>query len=157
MANYTAEEYEALQAQIGKTDALQAAQQRMNNLSGDVEIFGGVLEAIKLQVGASFMEPARVAVQGLTSVLSQATPVLLSWAEQAAAWATPYVESVVGTLTDPQWQADVAGQVQAFWDNYTTNNRIAFNLGRCAWRLISRWTAGARGLRSSSSATFLSL
>jgi len=129
MANYTAEEYEALQARIGDTDALRAAQQRMNNLSGDVEIFGGVLEAVKLQIGASFMEPARVAVQGLTSVLSQATPILLSWAEQAAAWATPYVESVVGTLTDPQWQADVAGQVQAFWDNYTTNNRIAFNLG----------------------------
>ena len=129
VAGYTTEEFAALQAQIGKTDAMQAAAQRMDNLTGDWEVFGGVLEAVGLQVGAAFQEPARAAVQGLTQLVSAATPLLLQWADQAAAFVTPYVEGIVTTLTDPTWQADVSSQVTAFWDNYTQNNRIAFNLG----------------------------
>ena len=129
VAGYTTEEFAALQAQIGKTDAMQAAALRMDNLTGDWEVFGGVLEAVGLQVGAAFQEPARAAVQGLTQLVSAATPLLLQWADQAAAFVTPYVEGMVTTLTDPAWQADVSSQVTAFWDNYTQNNRIAFNLG----------------------------
>lgn len=129
MANYTTEEFAALQAQIGKTDAMQAAAQRMNNLTGDWEVFGGVIEAVSLQVGAAFQEPARAAVQGLTQLVSVATPLLLQWADQAASFITPYVEGIVGTLTDPAWQANVSSQVTAFWENFTTNNRIKFNLG----------------------------
>ena len=129
MAGYTTEEFAALQAQIGKTDAMQAAAQRMDNLTGDWEVFGGVLEAVGLQVGAAFQAPARAAVQGLTQLVSAATPLLLQWADAAASFVTPYVEGIVTTLTDPTWQADVSSQVTAFWENFTTNNRVAFNLG----------------------------
>lgn len=129
LAGMEREEFAALQTQLGETDALQIAAQRVNNLSGDLEVFGGIVEAVKLSVGDMFQAPARAAVQGLTQLVTAATPILLDWADQAAAFVTPYVEGIVTTLTDPAWQADVSSQVTAFWKNYTTNNRIAFNLG----------------------------
>jgi TP901 family phage tail tape measure protein len=104
MAGMTTEQFAALQQEIGQSDAMVQAAQRMDNLAGDAEIFGGVLEAVGLQVGDAFQEPAREAVQGLTALLSAATPTLVSWAGDAA----EAVSGAVEALSSPEAQAAAA-------------------------------------------------
>lgn len=101
MAGYTEEEFAGLLATLGQTDAADQAAQRMDNLAGDVEIFGGVMEAVGLQIGDAFQEPARQAVQGLSQALSDLTPTLVSWAEGAAGALSGAMES----LSTPEVQA----------------------------------------------------
>lgn len=101
MAGYTEEEFAGLLETLGQTDAADQAAQRMDNLAGDVEIFGGVMEAVGLQIGDAFQEPARQAVQGLSQALSDLTPTLVSWAEGAAGALSGAMES----LSTPEVQA----------------------------------------------------
>lgn len=129
MAAYTEEEFRALQNRIGQTDALTMASQRMNNLAGDIEIFGGVVDGIKLQIGAAFQEPARAVVQGLTQAVTTAQPILQGWMDSLAAWVTPYVTQITTQLSDPQWQAQVTGQMESFWNTLTTENRFTLKIG----------------------------
>src|SRR5690606_24896785 len=129
MAGYTEEEFAKLLETLGQTDAAAQAAALMDNLPGDLEILGGVIEAVRLRIGDAFQEPARQAVQGLSQLVSQAAPFLTGWVEQIAGMLTPAVDGIVTTLTDPQWQADVYSQVSAFWTNLTQNNRIAFSIG----------------------------
>lgn len=101
MAGYTEEEFAGLLATLGQTDAADQAAQRMDNLAGDVEIFGGVMEAVGLQIGDAFQEPARQAVQGLSQALSDLTPTLVSWAEGAAG----ALSGAMDSLSTPEVQA----------------------------------------------------
>lgn len=107
MAGYTEEEFAGLLATLGQTDAADQAAQRMDNLAGDVEIFGGVMEAVGLQLGDAFQEPARQAVQGLSQALSDLTPTLVSWAEGAAS----ALSGAMDSLSTP----DVQAAAQSAW------------------------------------------
>jgi len=107
MAGYTEEEFAGLLATLGQTDAADQAAQRMDNLAGDVEIFGGVMEAVGLQIGDAFQEPARQAVQGLSQALSDLTPTLVSWAEGAAS----ALSGAMDSLSTP----DVQAAAQSAW------------------------------------------
>jgi hypothetical protein len=47
--------FEALQGQMGQTDAMDSAATRMDNLSGTMEIITGVIDGLKLQVGNALL------------------------------------------------------------------------------------------------------
>lgn len=51
--------FEALQVQMGNVDALEAAATRMDNAKGALEILGGVIETVKIQIGDAFLPVVR--------------------------------------------------------------------------------------------------
>ena len=48
-------QFEALQLQMGQTDALEAAKQRVDNAKGAMEVFAGVIETVKISIGQGFL------------------------------------------------------------------------------------------------------
>lgn len=51
--------FEELQATMGNTDALESAATRMDNARGAMEILGGVVETVKIQIGDAFLPVMR--------------------------------------------------------------------------------------------------
>lgn len=56
-------------AEIGKTTAFDVASQRLDNLSGDLEILRGNFDTLMITAGGPFQNMARGIVQGITSML----------------------------------------------------------------------------------------
>lgn len=73
--------FEALQATMGKTDALKSAQMRVDNLSGDMEIFGGIVDSVKTQVGDRLQPALRTLFQEMTAALTAVTPQILAFGD----------------------------------------------------------------------------
>lgn len=76
--------FEALQATMGKTDALKGAQMRVDNLSGDMEIFSGIVDSVRMQIGDKFDPVLRGVFQGLTSTFTSLTPQILAFGDAIA-------------------------------------------------------------------------
>lgn len=55
--------------EIGKTTAMDVANERLDNLSGDIEILRGNIETLLIDSGSKLQEFARGVVQGLTDVI----------------------------------------------------------------------------------------
>lgn len=72
------EMYEA----IGKTTAMGVANERLDNLSGDIEILKGNIETLVIDTGSGFQTFARSLVQGITTVI-QAFSNLPSWLQSS--------------------------------------------------------------------------
>ncbi len=98
MAGYTEEELAALMKTIGETDALRSAATRMDSLAGDMEIFGGVVETVRLQVGDKFQPAARAFTQGLTGILEAASPALVATADGLSDILTPRIEAFAANI-----------------------------------------------------------
>ena len=92
LAGMTAEQFEALSAELGKTDAAQMAADRMNTLSGAMEIFNGVIETIRLQIGMKFLPLA-------TRLIRWGTDIISRFAEPVTAWFSKVADSV-GNVMD---------------------------------------------------------
>lgn len=73
--------FEALQVTMGKTDALAGAQMRMNNLAGDMEIFWGIVDSVRIQIGDKFDPVLRGVFQGLTATFTQMMPQILAFGD----------------------------------------------------------------------------
>ena len=94
LAGYSEEEFAALMETLGESDAELAAAQRMDNLAGDMEIFSGVAETLRLQIGDKFQPAARSFVQALTGIAEAAGPGLISAAGAVADWIAPYADAI---------------------------------------------------------------
>ena len=94
LAGYSEEEFAALMETLGESDAELAAAQRMDNLAGDMEIFSGVVETLRLQIGDKFQPAARSFVQALTGIAEAAGPGLISAAGAVADWIAPYADAI---------------------------------------------------------------
>ncbi|MEZ4558738.1 MAG: phage tail tape measure protein [Caldilineaceae bacterium] len=94
LAGYSEEEFAALMETLGESDAELAAAQRMDNLAGDMEIFSGVVETLRLQIGDKFQPAARAFVQALTGIAEAAGPGLISAAGAVADWIAPYADAI---------------------------------------------------------------
>ncbi len=99
MAGYTEEEINALYDTLGETDAELAAARRMDNLAGDMEVFGGVIETVRLQIGDRFQPAARAFVQSVTTIAEAAAPAALAAADAMSAWIQPYVDAFSSQIT----------------------------------------------------------
>lgn len=72
-------------AEISKTTALDVASQRLDNLSGDLEILRGNLDTLAITMGSTMQGPARVLVQAVTDLiqafldLDEKTQELVMW------------------------------------------------------------------------------
>lgn len=66
-------------AAIAKANAEQSAATRMDTLSGDWEIFQGILETISIQIGQKFLPAARGIVQWATQLATEKGPQLVAF------------------------------------------------------------------------------
>ena len=76
MAKYTDEEMAALYETLAESDAEEQAALRMDNLAGDMDIFRGQVDTLRLEMGSKFEPALRGLFQGLGGVMSDMTPAL---------------------------------------------------------------------------------
>lgn len=97
-------EYDVLQAQMSETSALDQAAIRVDTLAGALDIFSGIIEAIKLQVGDAFIPLIRQVVEGLSSFVEANQEKIVGFFQGVAT----FISTFVGALQDG------AGPVGAF-------------------------------------------
>lgn len=90
----TEEEFRNLQATMAKTDATKAAAMRMDNLAGDMEIFQGVVDSSRIQIGDEFDPALRQMFQAATSTLSSLQPVIVGFARNIGQGMAGGIQSV---------------------------------------------------------------
>lgn len=95
-------QFEILQAQMRKTDAFKSAETRVDNLAGDMEIFSGVVESVKNQIGDNLEPSLRTLFQSMTAGLNTATPTILAWADALGDYAVRQVENLQNRLASAQ-------------------------------------------------------
>lgn len=88
------EGFEELQATMAKTDATKAASVRMDNLAGDMEIFQGVVDSLRIQIGDEFDPALRQMFQAATSTLSGLQPVIVGFAHNIGQGMAGGIQSV---------------------------------------------------------------
>ncbi|MGH7273111.1 MAG: phage tail tape measure protein, partial [Nitrospiria bacterium] len=72
LANLTEDQFRELSGQVNKTGlGMQAAATRVDSLKGAMEIFGGVVEAVQIQVGDKFLPILRRLTVGFTELASR--------------------------------------------------------------------------------------
>ncbi len=91
--------YEDLQETMGNTSAIDSAAKRMDNLAGDMEIFRGVVESVKIQIGDEFQPALRTVFQSATSMLSDFTPAIIAFAGNVADALDRTVSRIVNVKT----------------------------------------------------------
>lgn len=64
-----ADGFAAMAAEINKTTAFDVASQRLDNLSGDIEILRGNIDTLMITAGGPFQNFARTIVQGVTQIV----------------------------------------------------------------------------------------
>ena len=107
----TEEEFRQLQATMSKTDATKAAAMRMDNLSGDMEIFQGVVDSLRIQMGDEFQPALREIYQAATSFLSGIQPLVVGFASNIA-------DGISNTITAVEQQKTrFDGILASFGDN----------------------------------------
>lgn len=94
VAGMTEQEYRNLQATMSKTDATKAAAMRMDNLAGDMEIFQGVVDSLRIQIGDEFDPALRQMFQAATSTLSALQPVIVGFARNIGQGMAGGIQSV---------------------------------------------------------------
>jgi TP901 family phage tail tape measure protein len=67
-------EFELLEKQMARTDAVENAKTRMDNLRGSMEILGGIVEAIKIKFGDEFLPVLDKIVKAMSAWLTNSQP-----------------------------------------------------------------------------------
>jgi TP901 family phage tail tape measure protein len=67
-------EFELLEKQMARTDAIENAKTRMDNLRGSMEILGGIVEAIKIKLGDEFLPVIDKIVKAMSAWLTNSQP-----------------------------------------------------------------------------------
>lgn len=92
--------FEALQATMSQTDALASAQMRVNNLSGDMEIFSGIVDSLKMQVGDRLQPALRTLFQAMTQSLTALSPQILAFGDSIGVGITAAVTTMLPYITN---------------------------------------------------------
>jgi len=112
MAQYTEEGFRAMQTEMnGTASAMENAAIRTDNLKGDMDVFGGTLEAVSLKIGDSFQPALRTLYQAGTSLLGTFEPFLVGAADGIA----NYLNTVTPQITS--WASSMATTMQTAFTN----------------------------------------
>lgn len=91
LAEFTQEEFDALQQTMGNTSALDQAKIRVDTLAGAMDIFAGIIEALKLQVGDAFIPIIRQAVESISSFVEANQEKIVGFFQGIAAFIASFV------------------------------------------------------------------
>ena len=98
--------FELLYDEIAKVDAIQQAQQRMDNLKGSMKILQGIIETVKIEIGDAFIPVLRLLTDSLRDLANDVGPLI-----------TGFFETFAGVINDTV-NALIAGEkpLTAFLD-----------------------------------------
>ncbi len=88
--------FEALQIQIGKTDAVESAKLRMDNFKGSMEILQGVIDTVALQIGFAFLPMLKAMADNVASFISDHAAGMVQFFEDLAAGIEAFVSGAPG-------------------------------------------------------------
>ena len=125
----TSAEYLNFKGVLSQTDAEASAATRMDNLAGALEILSGIIEAIQIQVGTTFLPVLTDMARGLAEILEGRADeivavfgALAEWAGEAATQLIPLAQEWLPAIIDnvialAQWATEVArsGEVWNEW------------------------------------------
>lgn len=93
--------FEALQIQLGQTDAAEAAKLRMDNFKGSLEILQGTIETVGLKIGFAFLPMLKEMADRLSEFVSNNADAIIGFFE---GFAGAVEQLVAGTPTDFPWE-----------------------------------------------------
>lgn len=88
--------FEALQAQIGKTDAVESAKVRMDNFKGSMEILQGVIDTVALKIGFAFLPMLKNMADNLSNFISNHAEQIVMFFENFAGAVDAFVSGAPG-------------------------------------------------------------
>jgi TP901 family phage tail tape measure protein len=100
LAETGAEGFAALQAEMGKTDAVDAAATRMDNFKGAMEVLDGVIEAVKLQIGDALLPTLTDMAKTVTGFVTNHGPLLVELFKDIGKWASENVVSGFSSVVE---------------------------------------------------------
>lgn len=95
--------YEALNAQIGNTDAAEAAKLRMDNFKGSLEILQGVFDTIAIKIGFAFLPMLKALADRFSELLTTYSPQIIAFFEGFAAGIEKLVSGTGWREVFPEW------------------------------------------------------
>ncbi len=95
--------FEALQAQIGKTDAVESAKVRMDNFKGSMEILQGVIDTVALQIGFAFLPVLKQLADRASELITQYAPMITAFFESFASGIEKIVSGAGWREVFPSW------------------------------------------------------
>jgi hypothetical protein len=113
LAKVGGEEITNLKGVIGNTSAEEAAATRMDTLSGQWEIFKGVLEAATIKIGDAFLPAAKKIVEWAQEAADKYLPTVVAWFGRFGEWLVamlPKIEVWIAKLAD--WGATLSDWAQ---------------------------------------------
>lgn len=126
LAKVGGEEITKLKGAIGNTSAEDAAATRMNTLSGQWEIFMGVVEASIIQIGEAFLPAAKKIVEWATSAAEKYLPAVVAWFEEFGAWIVDMLPKIEA------WAVKLAGWGAALMEWADTGSGAMGIVGKAA-------------------------
>lgn len=137
LMNETSETFAAAQAQMGDTSAVDSAAVRMDNLSGQWEIFMGIVDTVKLQIGEAFLPVLKTLVTTLSELAEKYSPNIVAAFGKISDW--------VGNVVPPLLEA-LPGFIQKaidtffkFRDWFNETKPIVIDFVQNAMDKLSQW------------------
>ena len=137
LMNESSATFAAAQAQMGDTSAVDSAAERMDNLSGQWEIFMGIVDTVKLQIGEAFLPVLKDLVGTLSGLAEEHSPAVVAAFGKISDW--------VGTVIPPLLEA-LPGFIQKvidaffkFRDWFNATKPIVVDFVTNALAKISEW------------------
>jgi hypothetical protein len=106
--------FEALQIQLGKTDAAESAKVRMDNLKGSMEILQGVIETVGLKIGFAFLPMLKEMADKISTFIADHSDQIVAFFEGFAAAIDRLVSGASWQEIFPGW---LGGAIQTIADN----------------------------------------
>ena len=111
--------FEALQIQLGNTDAAEAAKVRMDNFKGSLEILRGVIDTVGLQIGFIFLPLLKEIADRAAELVSQYAPMIVQFFESFSKGLEQVLASGDWTSIFPDWLAQAISLIAENMDLLT--------------------------------------
>lgn len=129
--------FEALQIQIGKTDAVESAKIRMDNFKGSMEILQGVIDTVALKIGFAFLPMLKEMADRISEFISANS-------EQIIAFFEGFASAIERLVSGSPWQEIFPSWLVATIETITANiDLLTGALGGVAALLASAGIAAA--------------
>jgi TP901 family phage tail tape measure protein len=135
--NETSETFAAAQAQMGDTSAVDSAATRMDNLSGQWEIFMGIVDTVKLQIGEAFLPVLKSLVTSLSGLAEEHSPAVVEAFSRIGEWLGEVLPPLLEAL--PGFIENVVNAFFSFRDWFNEVKPIVVDFIDNALNKINEW------------------
>ncbi len=142
LMNESSETFAAAQEQMANTSAVDSAAERMDNLAGQWEIFGGIVDTIKLQIGEKFLPVLKDLVSSLSGLAEEHGPAVVEAFSRIGEWLGDVLPPILDKI--PGFIQSVIDAFFKFRDWFNETKPIVIDFIQNALDKISEWVKDAR-------------